>query len=132
MAEYTRTCKQCGDTFKAARSHAEFCSGKCRVAYSRDAKSEKRTETYENVQAHDKATIETGKVFMGSDSHEYITIPVALFNWLMANMGNLDTQKKSDMQSIVPVVAVAIETEEMIAKRKADSIRNTMAALDDF
>jgi hypothetical protein len=40
----TRTCEQCGAVFAPRREHARFCSARCRVAWNRDATSDRSVE----------------------------------------------------------------------------------------
>lgn len=138
---YTGTCKQCGNEFTSSRSHAEFCSGKCRAAYSREAKKPKAHEAHESAQPNQQAEIDGFKTFQAGDSHEYITIPVSMYNWLMAK-AEQEAQKKSDAAQVATptftpptektVAVAAVETPEMIEKRRQLSIKNTLAAIDDF
>ena len=129
--EYSKVCKQCGKEFIAKRKHAECCSAICRARFSEGLAPKPESES-ESAQRPKQASFEGGTIFMGSDSHEYITIPVSLYNWLMANIGNVDIQKKIEAVLPMPVATVAIETEEMIAKRNADTIRNTLNSIADF
>ena len=46
--KYIRSCSNCGGLFTAARSHAEYCSTACRVAYGRRA----QRDDLRNIQLH--------------------------------------------------------------------------------
>lgn len=138
MAEYTGTCKQCGNEFISSRSHAEFCSNKCRAAYSRALKkgsAETHGAFSEIPPAHEQAISddETKEILrlLASDMASVKAILIAL-----TGGQSLESQKKSDFvpgqTTFTPPTEkpVVREIDPEVAKRK--TVQNTLSALDDF
>lgn len=140
-------CVRCGK-IKETKQVMLTCSGSCRVAYHRYLKAGNApldpiridddvtpdvTPTLQTAPAHEQAV---------NDEQDYVKVPRELYELLLYRLATMDsTEKKSDFApsqtTFTPpteklTAMVAVETPEMIERRKAESIKNTLASLEDF
>ena len=139
-------CVRCGK-IKETKQEMLTCSGSCRVAYHRYLKAGNpplaaikiddvtpETSVLQTPPSDEQAIIDGFSSFTGNDDHDYITIPVSLYNFFM-RLSESNTEKKSDFVPGQPTFTpptekpVAVFDEEAAKKR---TIASTLAALDDF
>lgn len=132
---YTGTCKQCGNEFTSSRSHAEFCSGKCRAAYSREAKKPKAHETHESAQPSTEAiNADTITAAIEKLTAEIVNLKALVISGQASHL--YSGEKKSDLGTSLPIFTPP--TEKPVVREVSDEERikrtaaNTAAALEDF
>lgn len=139
-------CVRCGK-IKETKQVMLTCSGSCRVAYHRYLKA--GNAPLDPIRIDDDVTPATSVLQTPpahheaeSDEQDYVKVPRELYELLLYRLATMDTaEKKSDFTpsqtTFTPpteklTAVVAAETPEMIERRKAESIKNTLASLDEF
>lgn len=143
MAEYTLVCEYCGKAFVSGRKDKRFCKPAHKSAFHREGPQIEVSENVRSVQAYEQA------VFAIPDGYELVAkqdleryraaLDILIDQQLRAAT---DPQKKSEVllpslptftpATEKPVAVIAEESPEMVKKRQELSIKNTLAALDDF
>lgn len=136
MARHTKVCDYCGEQFEAQRSDARFCSSAHKAAYHREGGPRPQSSvTVRNRPPHEQAEIDGFSAFKGNDDHDYITIPVSLYNFFM-RQSEQESQKKSDFApsqtTFTPPTEKPVVREVSDEERIKRTAANTAAALEDF
>lgn len=138
---HQKVCDNCHNDFESRRSDARFCLPSCKAEYHRNGGPRPHPSVNVRIRTpHDEATFDGFEVLTEQDGHQYIRIPLSLYNLIMRQISEgVSPEKKSDfVGATLPAPRITIDpatvkvTEVDESKRREISINNAMAALDDF